>query len=153
MQLDACVRTACDLPNQGTNHPPADPLARLQNKLLGNLGIVGHACTVQLEFRDPTGAALPLHDFKIKRDETQRMPRYTSKDAVIGEVRVTPIPGKKVRRRCAALRLHVQVEAGGVEGCVQEQRRRRISAAAANALHTNTSSPQAPSLAAYLLIA
>jgi hypothetical protein len=56
----------------------------LQNKLFGGLGLVGSApCTVQLELRGGQQTV----SLKNRRDETESMPLFSSKDTVSGEVR------------------------------------------------------------------
>ena len=65
-----------------TPHTPAAPF--LQNKLFGGLGLVGSApCTVQLELRGGQQTV----SLKNRRDETESMPLFSSKDTVSGEVR------------------------------------------------------------------
>ena len=59
-----------------------------QNKLFGGLGgIVGSACTVQLEFKRGDGQAVKTVTVKSRKDEQETLPLYTNKDSVQGEVR------------------------------------------------------------------
>ncbi|EFN56736.1 hypothetical protein CHLNCDRAFT_30650 [Chlorella variabilis] len=90
------------------------------NKLFGSL-VGSAACTVQLELR-PSGAAAatagsqPTVSLKNKRDEMETMPLFCSKDTISGEVKVTPIPGKRADHQGIRVQLLGEVELASERG-------------------------------------
>ncbi|GAB4813587.1 hypothetical protein N2152v2_000633 [Parachlorella kessleri] len=87
------------------------------NKLFGGLGgIVGSACTVQLEFKRADGQAVKTVTVKSRKDEQETLPLYTNKDSVQGEVKVTPIPGKKVDHQGIRVQLLGEIELAAERG-------------------------------------
>jgi hypothetical protein len=87
----AAAATAPALAHSSHIRTPAAPL--LQNKLFGGLGLVSSApCTVQLELRGGQQTV----SLKNRRDETESMPLFSSKDTVSGEVRgAAGLPGSR----------------------------------------------------------
>ncbi|KAL6769979.1 VPS26 [Auxenochlorella protothecoides x Auxenochlorella symbiontica] len=94
------------------------------NKLFGGLGI-GHSCSVQLEFRRSGGGGVPTAAVKStrsasRRDETEDLPVYRSKDTVEGEVKITPIPGKRVDHAGIRVQLVGEIELASERGYPHE---------------------------------
>ncbi|KAL4447861.1 hypothetical protein ABPG75_005080 [Micractinium tetrahymenae] len=89
------------------------------NKLFGGL-VGGAACTVQLEVR-PSGSAAaagvpPSISLKNKREEVETLPLFSSKDTISGEVKVTPIPGKRADHQGIRVQLLGEVELASEKG-------------------------------------
>ncbi|PSC75932.1 Vacuolar sorting-associated 26B [Micractinium conductrix] len=90
------------------------------NKLFGGLVGGGTACTVQLELRPGSSGAAAGRpatiSLKNKRDETETMPLFSSKDTIAGEVKVTPIPGKRADHQGIRVQLLGEVELASERG-------------------------------------
>ncbi|PRW51123.1 vacuolar sorting-associated 26A-like isoform A [Chlorella sorokiniana] len=90
------------------------------NKLFG--GLVGATpCTVQLELRPSAGATAaggsqPTVTVKNKRDEVETMPLFANKDTISGEVKVTPIPGRRTEHQGIRIQLLGEVELASERG-------------------------------------
>lgn len=78
---------------------------------------MGQACTVQLECsRREDGSPVPTVTVKGRRDELETLPQYTNKDTVQGEVKVTPLPGKRVDHQGIRVQLVGEVELASERG-------------------------------------
>lgn len=93
-----------------------------QNKLFGNLGL-GQACTVQLEFRAPEGGALetvtPRAGAAAGRrdgDSEAPLPLFSNHGRVAGEVKVTPVPGRRVEHQGVRVQLVGEIELAAERG-------------------------------------
>lgn len=82
------------------------------------LGLVQSApCRVDVEFKDAYGKAYTkTTTVKVKGDETEELPLYTSKDNVMGEVRVTPLTTKKFEHQGIKVQLLGQIELASERG-------------------------------------
>jgi vacuolar protein sorting-associated protein 26 len=113
------------LSNPAHAHAHAHPLKRLpacpapplrQNKLFGNLGL-GQACSVSLEFAlSPSGAPAPTVTVKGKRGEAETLPLFSNKDTIAGEVKVAPVPGRRVEHQGIRVQLVGEIEMASERG-------------------------------------
>lgn len=86
------------------------------NKLFGNLGI-GPSCTVQLEFKRPDGRPVDTISVRRRSDGQQEtLPLFTNKDSLVGEVKVTPLPGKRVEHQGVRVQLLGEIELASERG-------------------------------------
>ncbi|KAL4442451.1 hypothetical protein ABPG77_005035 [Micractinium sp. CCAP 211/92] len=89
------------------------------NKLFGGL-VGGAVCTVQLEVRSSSSAAAAgspaTISLKNKREEVETLPLFSSKDTISGEVKVTPIPGKRADHQGIRVQLLGEVELASERG-------------------------------------
>jgi len=95
----------------------------LQNKLFGNLGL-GASCTIQLDFKPPIqpgtqgGASTSQKTITVidKKGQRQSIPCFTNKDTITGEVKLYPIPGKRVDHQGVRVQLVGEIELASERG-------------------------------------
>lgn len=83
--------------------------------LFGGLGL-GQAISIQLEFKRKDAQPVTTASVKTKLGEAETLPLYTNKDDVLGEVIVTPIPGKRADHQGIKVQLIGEIELASEKG-------------------------------------
>eukprot|EP00884_Botryococcus_braunii_P015314 jgi/Botrbrau1/2466/Bobra.0226s0025.1 len=86
----------------------------MQN-LFGGLSIVPSAA-INVEFRRGDGEPIRTATIKVKGGEVETLPLFSNKDGITGEVKVTPMPGKKIEHQGVKVQLLGQIELASERG-------------------------------------
>ncbi|KDD74853.1 vacuolar protein sorting-associated protein 26, partial [Helicosporidium sp. ATCC 50920] len=81
---------------------------------------MGQSCAIQLDFRTPQGAPVPRVSQPAartsRREDSDQVPVFRSKDSVCGEIKITPIPGRRVDHQGIHVQLIGEIELASDRG-------------------------------------
>eukprot|EP00208_Stichococcus_sp_RCC1054_P007891 CAMPEP_0206152146 /NCGR_PEP_ID=MMETSP1473-20131121/39179_1 /ASSEMBLY_ACC=CAM_ASM_001109 /TAXON_ID=1461547 /ORGANISM="Stichococcus sp, Strain RCC1054" /LENGTH=516 /DNA_ID=CAMNT_0053549703 /DNA_START=223 /DNA_END=1773 /DNA_ORIENTATION=- len=84
--------------------------------IFGGLAGLGSVASVQLEWRTRDGSAPQTVTLRGRGAETETLPLFTNKDSIVGDVKATPIPGKKADHLGIRVQLIGQIELASERG-------------------------------------
>lgn len=84
--------------------------------IFGGLAGLGSVATVQLEWRRADGRPVATAAVRGRGNETETLPLFTNKDSIVGDVKATPIPGKRADHQGIRVQLIGQIELASERG-------------------------------------